>query len=196
MTVRGCSGQHGVKIGPPGIDPIFAIAALTDTFQNRTFPRSNVRANPMAMTVFHELLATHLINPGVAITGGGVRYGSVMYLGFGDTWTENHLGRREIRRFAAELELGADEWLCLVDGNAYLSSDRPDLSLERDDIDEMFVGGRLLNTSSKKEHFDLSISGGVTIRSLIKADQSSGFLLSLSLADKSYETIDGVTLAT
>jgi hypothetical protein len=147
------------------------------------------------MTSFEELLVAHLIKPGVPITGGGVRYGSVMYLGFGNTWTESLLGRWEIRRFAVELELGADEWCCLLDGRAYLSSDRPDLSLERDVIDKLFVGGRVLSASFDDEHFDLSVSGGVVIRSAIKADQASGFLLTLALPNEVYETLDGQTFA-
>jgi hypothetical protein len=148
------------------------------------------------MRTFQQLLATYVIDPGIAITGGGVRYGSVMYLGFGETWTEKSLrGRWDIRRFAVELELGADVWSCSMDGVDYLSSDRPDLSLQRDDIDEMFVGGRLLGALSDDQHFDLSISGGISIRSAIKSDQASGFLLSLSLRHGFYETLDGQTLA-
>lgn len=146
------------------------------------------------MTTFQELLTAHLIDPGLAITGGGVRYGSVIYLGFGDTRTENLLGRWDIRRFAAELEFGADKWSCLADGKAYLTSDRRDLALERNDIDEMLAGGRLLSAFFDGAHFDLSISGGIIIRSVIKPDQASGFLFTLSLPDESYETLDGETL--
>jgi hypothetical protein len=146
------------------------------------------------MTVFKELILAHLMKPGVAITGGGVRYGSVMYLGFGDTWTESLRGQREIRRFAVELDFGADKWWCSLDGIAYLHSDRPGLSLERDVLDEMFVGGRVLGASLDEAHFDLSISGGITIRSAIKADQASGFLLALSLPARSFETLDGQAL--
>ena len=145
------------------------------------------------MTTFQELLAANLIKPGLTITGGGVRYGSVIYLGFGDTWTESLRGQG-IRRFAVELEFGADVWLFLVDGIAYLSSDRPDLYLERDEIDQMLIGGQVLSTSSDLAHFDLTISGGIVIRSVVETDQASGFLLTLSLPNESFETLNGETL--
>ena len=146
------------------------------------------------MTSFQDLLTRYVINPGLQIAGGGVRYGSVIYIGFGDTWTENLRGRWDVRRFAVEVEFGADEWSCLVDGKAYLGSNRPDLSLERDELDDIFIGGRLLNTSLTKVHFDLVLSGDVLIRSVVKPNQASGFLLTLSLADAIYETLDGCSL--
>lgn len=123
-----------------------------------------------------------------------MRYGSVIYLGFGETWTETLRGRWDVRRFTVELEFGADDWSCLADEKVYLGSDRPDLSLERVDIDKMFVGGRLLSASSGNSRFDLSITGGIVIRSVIKGDQASGFLMALTLPDRTYETMDGEAL--
>lgn len=130
------------------------------------------------------------------ITGSGVRYGSVIYLGFGGLITRLNGNRRMSSRFPVELEVGADNW-AIIDCNTMLvQSQFSDVDQTRFDLKKLLVGRELHRLTLKHGTATLECSERLTIKMDVQPNPASGFLIAFDVMDEvSWESVDGENIS-
>ena len=136
---------------------------------------------------FSKLFISKLQEYGLVVRRCNVRYGSVIYFGFGDVVIDAFGAERNL----LELELGSDAWLVISDGDFVLMS-----SLDSVDKMQRYLP-RILNKMVTGIEISSSNSniqvGEILISSEILEVQCSGFLYSLDeYQGLCVETLDGI----
>lgn len=130
------------------------------------------------------------------ITGGGIRYGSVIYLGFGEPIIQSNGQHRVTKRFPVELEIGADNWSIVDGGAVVVRSQFTDLGQTRSQIQRLFEGRELRRVTLITGAVTLECSGGLAIEMDVRPDPASGFLIAFDVKDVlAWETVDGENIS-
>jgi hypothetical protein len=130
------------------------------------------------------------------ITGSGVRYGSVIYLGFGKSIIQSNGHRRTTNRFPVELEIGADNWSIIDGDTTVVRSEFTNSEETRSQLQRLFEGRELHRMTLKGGAATLECSSGLTVEMEVRPDPASGFLIAFDVMDALvWESVDGESIS-
>ena len=128
------------------------------------------------------------------ISAAGVRYGSVIYLGFGEGNSRRHANGILITQYPVEIEIGSDNWSLDKNGNPMIDSHFVSIDSARLKLENLLVGVKLVDTKIANKTARMVLDKGLVLQSHIIPMPESGFLYSFQTEDGSvWETIDGKT---
>lgn len=137
-------------------------------------------------------ISSHLEAHCFCITAAGVRYGSVIYFGFGESITRENQRRFPTTQFSVELEIGADNWSIRKNETTVLHSQFSDVEQTRSQLRTLFIDRKVLEMTIEGDLMILHCSGDVVVEMAILPDPSSGFLIAFQVIDgATWESIDG-----
>lgn len=131
---------------------------------------------------------------GPRVSSSGVRYGSVIYFGFGEVVKLNDRKGRKIERRKIEIDVGCDDWKLMKSDKFFLKSNFFDVNEARDILYSLSKGIEFVRFYSDKEYLNILFTNDVILKANLCAESASGFFLSISCFDgPSYESLDGRT---
>lgn len=142
--------------------------------------------------VLWDRIKPHLGKYRYQIAECGVRYGSVIYFGFGDGLRTISKDHSSYVRYPVEMELGSNNWHIKSEESAVLDSDFADPELARSILRRLFLDRQVRNFEVVGDRAILWCSESLVVEMDIDPDPASGFLISFDTIDGvSWETIDG-----
>lgn len=142
-----------------------------------------------------DAILPHTIIYESRVSACGVRYGSVLYIAFGEGLTKPHLGRASTTQYSVELEVGSDSWVLVNCGDIILDSEFSDIERARDTLNGSLLGRKMLDFEVAQSESTIIFDGNTILKSGIVPEPASGFLYSFQAKDgPTWETIDGVTI--
>jgi hypothetical protein len=130
------------------------------------------------------------------VSACGVKYGSVMYITFGEGIDTPSVRNLLITVYSATLTFGADDWFLINCGDTILDSEFSDIGQARDLLNNVLIGRKLLDIKIDKNDSVIIFDNDLILKSAITSEEpASGFLHSFYLRDGPiWVTIDGVTI--
>ena len=129
---------------------------------------------------------------GFCINTAGIRYGSVLYLGFGESTLYEHKKRPATTRYQAEIEIGSDYWSLERNNSLLIDSSFSDINDTRSVLEDLLVGVKLKDIEITNETARIVMGEELVLQSSISLDPASGFLYSFGVeGGLVWETIDG-----
>lgn len=133
---------------------------------------------------------------GRSVAGSGIRYGSVLYLGLGNSKRKKVTDKLETTVYHIEVELGADEWVLMGPDGEIMNSAFADTKSARKILSDLLVGKNILDIELDNVESRIVLDHGLSIISKIDSEPASGFLYSFYVeGGPSWETIDGISIS-
>lgn len=144
---------------------------------------------------FYQYVISTLQESTTEVTGAGIRYGSVAYLGFGRPKLRKITSRLSGQVYPFELELGADHWEVRAGKSALLCSEFEDVEKARKDLGRALLGSRLRAIDVADKMGTIRFDRQLILLSHISDEPGSGFLYSFHVdSGPSFETVDGINV--
>lgn len=130
------------------------------------------------------------------VNGAGIRYGSVAYLAFGESWQDEHIGRASTRQYSVEIEVGADRWSLLDGSRKVLDSNFSNIDEARTVWSDALMGRKLLDVGIVSDQAKIIFDHNFALTAVISKTPASGFLFSYQERNgPDWETVDGFMIA-
>ena len=130
------------------------------------------------------------------VSYAGVRYGSVLYLSFGNPVRQRATRNICVDVYPVAIEFGADDWSLIHAGKEVLNSDFADVHSVRENLKEWLIGRTVLAVELLGSSSTVTLDDDWVLVSRIDRDPASGFLYSFHVdGGPSWETVDGVSPA-
>lgn len=148
-----------------------------------------------ASKLLRDAILLHTIRYESRVSACGVRYGSVLYIAFGEGLTKPHLGRASTTKYSVELEVGSDSWVLTNYGDIILDSEFSDIERARDTLNGSLLGRKMLDIEVSQSESTITFDGNMKLKSGIVPAPASGFLYSFQAKyGPTWETLNGVTI--
>jgi hypothetical protein len=129
------------------------------------------------------------------VSACGIRYGSVLYVAFGECVTQAHQGRPDTTHYPVEFEFGADDWHANNNGKRIIDSQFDDIDDARSKLRDLLVGRRLIDVVTADDESQIIFNEECILLSRIAPEPASGFLFSFHVEDgPTWETVDGQSM--
>jgi len=137
----------------------------------------------------------YLSRYGGCVSASGIRYGSVLYIAFGEGVSKPHQGRASTTQYPVELEVGSDAWVLNNGSDQVLDSGFNDTELTRNTLHNVLVGRKVQDLETTQTESIIIFDNNLILRSYIAPEPAAGFLYSFQVENgPAWETIDGVAM--
>jgi hypothetical protein len=142
-----------------------------------------------------DAILPYLSRNGDFISASGIRYGSVLYIAFGEGIFQPHHGRTSTTQYPVELEVGSDTWILTNGSDQVLDSGFDDTETARNTLHNILVGRKVQDLETTKTESKITFDNNLVLRSYIVPEPAAGFLYSFHVENGPvWETIDGIAM--
>lgn len=142
-----------------------------------------------------DLIFPYLSRYGNCVSASGIRYGSVLYIAFGEGISKPHPGRASTTQCPVELEIGSDTWILTNSSDKVVDSGFDDTELTRNTLHSILVGRKVHDLESTPTESIITFGDNLVLRSYIVPEPAAGFLYSFQVENgPAWETVDGVVM--
>ena len=133
---------------------------------------------------------------GGCVSAAGIRYGSVLYLAFGQARLSNVTQDIQSKIYPVELEIGADDWKLSRNDRLILDSRFTNSRNARFTLSDNLVTQKINDIVLYDRTLDLVFSQNTVLSVVVRPSPASGFLYSLYIDGVgSWETLDGEAIS-
>jgi hypothetical protein len=130
---------------------------------------------------------------GFQISAAGIRYGSVLYIAFGQGVSKIHRATAATTQYPVELEFGSDNWKLIRAKSCLLDSGFSDVNDARNRLQDLLVGNRIIGIELSESISCVLFNDEINLCSEISSAPEAGFLYSFYVeGGPSWETVDGI----